>query len=427
MVVACRSGDALSEVSRRVLLRLAGCVASLPLILGTANADSFTTLYDFSVQADNNPIGLALGPAGTLYGTTASGGPDFGGAIYELVEPKSGKGLWSRPLLYSFTGETDGGIACASPVLGKSGLLYGTADRGGAYSYGVAYQIDPLIGAKSYKVIWAFTGGDDGDFPCASVAVDANGAVYATTEMGGTGGGGTLVKLTPPAKASGAWTATTLHAFTAAKDGGTLWSGVLIGATGTLYGNAYYGGRYNAGTAYSVTPPAAGAKAWTFKVLHTFTGGSDGGNPEADFVVDKLGVLYGTAVTGGKAGGTVYRLTPPVSPAKAWSFKVLHSFPTFSQKDGDTPRSSVALDKDGALFGTTIAGGATYGGTLFKLTPPKSGAGSWAFSLLYSFPSDFVYPSDPNGRLEFDATGALYGATQGGGTLNGGTIFRYVP
>ncbi len=55
--------------------------------------------------------------------------------------------------------------------------------------------------------------------------------------------------------------------------------------------------------------PALAAK---FTVLHSFTGGHDGGAPEAALIADKTGALYGTTYGGGAngAGGTVFELTP---------------------------------------------------------------------------------------------------------------------
>jgi hypothetical protein len=44
-------------------------------------------------------------------------------------------------------------------------------------------------------------------------------------------------------------------------------------------------------------------------VLHTFTGGNDGGFPQAGLIMDTTGNLYGTTVTGG--GGTVFELVLP--------------------------------------------------------------------------------------------------------------------
>ena len=50
--------------------------------------------------------------------------------------------------------------------------------------------------------------------------------------------------------------------------------------------------------------------SWTETVLHDFTGGSDGGTPYGNVVIDRKGSLYGTASTGGRGYGVVWELAP---------------------------------------------------------------------------------------------------------------------
>jgi uncharacterized repeat protein (TIGR03803 family) len=46
-------------------------------------------------------------------------------------------------------------------------------------------------------------------------------------------------------------------------------------------------------------------------ILYTFTGGADGGVPNARLIMDSAGNLYGTAYQGGAFGaGTVFKITP---------------------------------------------------------------------------------------------------------------------
>ena len=59
------------------------------------------------------------------------------------------------------------------------------------------------------------------------------------------------------------------------------------------------------------------AEAATQKVLHTFTGGLDGGQPYADggevtsgVILDAAGNLYGTTLYGGTYGQGVYQIVP---------------------------------------------------------------------------------------------------------------------
>jgi uncharacterized repeat protein (TIGR03803 family) len=56
--------------------------------------------------------------------------------------------------------------------------------------------------------------------------------------------------------------------------------------------------------------PSASA-ATTYTVLHSFTGGSDGGSPFAGLIADGAGNLYGTTGGGGASGkGVVFKLAP---------------------------------------------------------------------------------------------------------------------
>lgn len=111
---------------------------------------------------------------------------------------------------------------------------------------------------------------------------------------------------------------------------------------------------------------AALAPAQTFKVIHTFTGGADGGYPYAGLTVDQSGNLYGTANTGGRGTcppqnigcGTVFKLLHSKS---GWTFQRLYAFR--GNNDGQGPYGPVTLSPDGNLYGTTVDGGVTLSGT----------------------------------------------------------------
>jgi uncharacterized repeat protein (TIGR03803 family) len=80
-------------------------------------------------------------------------------------------------------------------------------------------------------------------------------------------------------------------------------------------------------------------------------------------VQDKVGNLYGTTVSGGSSnGGTVFGLTPGGT-------RVLNQSLT-RESDGAPPVGSLAIDRKGNLFGTAYYGGAnglSDGGTVFKV------------------------------------------------------------
>ena len=70
-------------------------------------------------------------------------------------------------------------------------------------------------------------------------------------------------------------TISTLYGFTGGTDGGHPQAGLIQGADSYLYGTTLSGSG-NAGTIYKV-PTTGGAPT----ILYTFTGASDGGNPYA--------------------------------------------------------------------------------------------------------------------------------------------------
>ncbi len=124
----------------------------------------------------------------------------------------------------------------------------------------------------------------------------------------------------------------------------------------------------------SATP----VQAQTLTVLHTFTGGLDGGQPIGTLTMDRAGNLYGTASKGGFAGfgcfngcGTVFKLTPVGSN---WIFAPLYDFQ--GESDGSTPYAGVTIGPNGSLYGTTADQGTQGGGTVYNLQPPLNHCGT---------------------------------------------------
>lgn len=263
-------------------------------------------------------------------------------------------------------------------------------------------------------VLYSFkASGKDAAEPVAGLITDTQGALYGTTENGGASGQGTVFKLTPPASGTGPWTESILYSFTGAADGAYPEAELTFDTQGALYGTASSGGgSTNAGTVFKLTPPASGQTQWTFKVLYAFKGGADGGKPNGGVIFDTQGALYSTAAAaGGSANaGAVFKLTPPASSTGAWTETVLYSFK--GGTDGAEPRASLIFDTQGALYGTTTHGGSANAGAVFKLAPPASATGAWTETLPYSFKGGGE--GFGQGKLIFDAYGALYGITQDG-------------
>ena len=111
---------------------------------------------------------------------------------------------------------------------------------------------------------------------------------------------------------SGAFASTqkVLYSFTGGDDGSQPYAGVIFDGAGNLYGTTQSGGAHGAGVVFKLTPSQNG---WTETVLYTFTGGTDGSLPLGGVVFDENGNIFGTSSNGGDPTcqcGVVYKLTP---------------------------------------------------------------------------------------------------------------------
>jgi uncharacterized repeat protein (TIGR03803 family) len=169
---------------------------------------------------------------------------------------------------------------------------------------------------------------------------------------------------------------------------------------------------------------AVRAAAQTETVLLDLTlDGGVGGDPQAGLISDASGNLYGTTAFGGpRSGGTVFELSPTKSGT--WTSKVLHAFIT-GIDDGQRPQAGVTFDSAGNLYGTTYWGGVDSVGTVFELMPQANG--SWKEKQLHSFDSHTEDGQNPEAGVVFDSAGNLYGTTLVGGSLNLGTVFELMP
>jgi uncharacterized repeat protein (TIGR03803 family) len=180
---------------------------------------------------------------------------------------------------------------------------------------------------------------------------------------------------------------------------------------------------YETSVVYQLSPPSQPGGHWTEKVLHTLSY-ADGDGPYAGLVQGSGGVLYGVADGGGNGWGTVFQLTPPASGSTHWKFKVIHKFAGGSKGAG--PIGGLAVGTGGVLYGTTSipANDGSSDGTVFKLSPPATGA-TWHFTILHDFTG--TDGSMPEGQLVIDANGVLYGTASAGGSAGAGVVFSVKP
>lgn len=257
-------------------------------------------LYGFSGGSDGgNPSGaLLLDSTGNLYGTTERGGPVNDGTIYE-IEHAAG----TENVLFSPQNETQGVMAQNGVVADSAGNLYGVFQRGGPIGPGMVYELTNSGSGWTEQVVWAFTGGSDGEEP-VSVILDAAGNLFGATSGGGSHHGGVIFKLT---NGSGGWTFTPIYNMVGTAPCGVV-GRLTLDSAGNLYGVTACDGLYNYGTIFEL---AFSGGSYTYIDLYDFTGGGDGGEPNGDLVRDAQGNLYGTAFLGGTTGaGNVFELTP---------------------------------------------------------------------------------------------------------------------
>ena len=453
--------------------------ASRPLLLffilmvaSTASAEwkekvlySFQGLPDGSVPAG----GVVFDTHGNLYGATTEGGanscPGIAqcGTVYQLTPPATKGDAWTETVLYIFLGKNhnDGNTPAGGVMIDAAGNLYGTTAYGGAGSCillgtnvgcGTVYELSPPTqkgGAWRETVLYNFKGDTDGQLPIGDLVFDKQGNLYGATQYGGGYGScnpsfyqhcGTVFKLSPPKTKGGKWTEKVLHGFKGGMDGANPNGGLVFDGTGAIYGTAYSGGGTSncyadgivgCGTVFQLKPPTANGGAWIENTLHRFQGGKqDTNTPMAGLTRDKNGNLYGTTAGGQNSGGddgAVYRLSRLTNGQARWVETLIRRL---SVGDGVSPMAELTFDAIGKLFCTASAGGASGGGTIFRLEPTTD---AWIVSVLHAFTGtpDGSYPS---ARTTFDESGNLYGTTQQGGYTGAscgyqgcGTVFIAVP
>ena len=156
-------------------------------------------IYSFKGGSDGElPVGaLVFDSKGNLYGTTSAGGAAGFGTIFELKKPVSSGAPWTESVLYAFKKTGDGANPTGALVFGTNGVLYGTTAFGGAQNVGTVFQVAPPASAGSAwteTVLHTFNG-SDGSRPEAGVVFGIGGALYGTTQYGGVSNLGTLFEL----------------------------------------------------------------------------------------------------------------------------------------------------------------------------------------------------------------------------------------
>ena len=334
--------------------------------------------------------------------------------------------------IYSFGANPDDGIdPLTGVVFDKAGNLYGAAAVGGAKGSGMVFELSP---PASRGNPWTETAprqlrrSPGGTFPECRLIVASTGELFGTTLEGGANNMGAVFELLPPAP-GGLWKERVIYSFGSfAGDAANPNSGLLAGKN--AFFGATGGGANFTGAVFQLTPPTVRGRPWTETVLYSFAGfgSTDAAFPSGELIMDKKGNLYGTSLLGGANNvGTVFEVSPPAVAGAPWTETILYSF---SGPDGSSPAGRLLLDASGNLFGTTDGGGAGQSGTVFQLAPPPAPGAPWTQTVLYSF-SGGEDGSSPSAGMVMDKTGRLFGTAKSGGAGGprgfGGVVFELDP
>jgi len=239
----------------------------------------------------------------------------------------------------------------------------------------------------------------------------SDGNIYLASSAGGQGAG-SIARIEPNG------TVSVLHAFQEAAEGAFSYGKLLQASDGALYGTAFLGGDNSGGVVFRVT------LGGEYSVVHDFgTSKTDAGLPYTGVVQAADGYLYGTTLRGGANDkGTVYRLN-----LAGGDFSILHSF---AGSDGENPEGQLVVGNDGLLYGTTLQGGSSNRGVIYRITT------GGAFETLYSFPGLRAFTNglatnetgaNPRAGLMLSADGNFYGTAYQGGDVGYGTLYRMTP
>ena len=393
---------------------------------------------------------LLVDAKGDLFGTNKDGGDGTGvGTVFEIVNDGTvaDPSYSSAPVeLAIFPGtEADGALPDDGLIADANGDLFGTTTSGGT-NYGTVFEIvnSGAIANPSYagapQVLVNFTGqsgADPGGYPYADLSADANGNLFGTTTGGGANNDGTVFELVnngtlaEPSYAA----AKVLVSFTVES---LATGGLLIDAHGDLFGTTGSGGDSNGdGTVFEIVNNGANADpsyATTPTTLAEFDF-TDGANPYGRLVADSKGDLFGTTRSGGDSNGdgTVFEIVNNGSNADPSYATTPTTLAEFDFTDGANPNGNLIIDANGDLFGTTQDGAdeslGNGNGTVFEIVNNATAANpsyDATPNTLVSFTGlGGADPgSEPSNGLTVDSNGDLFGATSGGGANDAGTVFE---
>ena len=361
--------------------------------------------------------GLTPGADGKLYGVSAAGGAEGHGAVYRVTLA----GLTGQTAsLASFTGQSGaapGRRPMSTLLAGAGGIFRGSASAGGAADAGTLFSFNS--GTNALTTFLQFTGPTGARVGTQPVSGLLPGPTEGTFVGGAVGVGSPDYGILYSARETGI--VGTVAEFTGrgglSPGMGPL--GALIVSGSNYYGTTLAGGVDDQGTIYQWVRNDAEPVAFPLVFLTGSSGYAPGSQPVGAVALDEsTGMLYGTARFGGTFNqGTVFRVN-----ASTGAFTALaHLTGLGGAHPGSQPLGGIAK-AHGKLYGTTSAGGAAGGGTVFRIDPASGAVTSVVSFTGGSGEAPGLSPSYATPVLLSD--GNLYGTTPSGGPGGGGVVYR---
>jgi uncharacterized repeat protein (TIGR03803 family) len=401
----------LSAAARRVLPFAFLAVLAAGATAGPAGPGTYAQLHAFQGLDGRLPASTILrGSDGVYYGTTSVGGAHNAGTIFRMTSD----GVVTR--MYSFDSFLNGAGPMDGLVEGQDGRLYGTASAGGSAFSGVVFAITKQ---GKYTVLHDF--GDDGASagfgqPQGAPVFGPDGALYGTTQQGGSADNGLVWRMLPDGSAY-----SILWEFTQANEPRWPSARLLVGSDGYLYGTSTYGGN-GTGTVFKVAPNGGGRR-----VLYAFAGGTDGAGPVSPMLEGRDGKLYGVTEHGGNfddfqgvGSGTVFTLS-----RQGRNYRQLVRFSAAAGDPIYPTGGLIEAVQDGVFYACSGSSGILGNSVLFRVRRTDG-----RFQDLYAFGSIENDGMDCRATLTRDVDGSYLSTTFYGGIPRGmgdGTIFRWTP
>ena len=240
-----------------------------------------------------------------------------------------------------------------------------------------------------------------GQNPAAGVVVDSSGNLFGTTTAGGSYGDGTLYEIPHGTTAIDA-----LASFNGSN--GSYPEALTLDSSGNLFFAMDVGGDAS-GVGAVIEVPHGTTVLDTLATSADLWVNADAQVSISRFTIDANGNLFGTTSSGGNGFGAVFELVRGSG--------TVADIAAFNQADGEDPQGSLVLDSSGNLFGATCFGGEDNDGTVFEIA-----SGSGSITALASFTGD--NGDNPQGGLDRDGAGYLFGTTSDGGPGGFGTVFE---